>query len=120
MKKEKEEERWLVALHELLGNHSNAATKRRQFTKRKPKEGGDLINNGNKKRHMVLENYIKYKYFTGLTLAPPSSAQQNNIDTHGAMVVITSSLRRRRYSRPARRMNTVSGHRSWPNPTTRK
>ncbi|CAH9094198.1 unnamed protein product, partial [Cuscuta europaea] len=32
---------------------------------------------------MVLENYIKRKYFSGaLTLAPPSSVQQNSIDAH--------------------------------------
>ncbi|VFQ98244.1 unnamed protein product [Cuscuta campestris] len=87
-------ERLLVELHEQLGNrwseiarripgrsengiknHWNAA-KRRQFSKRREREVGSSSSSShiaNKRRPLALQNYIKYKYFSGLTLGLPGS-----------------------------------------------
>ncbi|XP_031111958.1 transcription factor MYB119-like [Ipomoea triloba] len=98
-----EEERVLVEVHEQLGNrwsensiknHWNA-TKRRQFSKRRMRSAS-LQEVGGSRKSVVLHNYIKYKYFSGLTLGPlvpvpehPSIQQQVNV--HDSPSILTET-----------------------------
>ncbi|XP_019155290.1 PREDICTED: myb-like protein A [Ipomoea nil] len=105
------DERLLVQVHEQLGNrwseiakripgrsensiknHWNA-TKRRQFSKRRMRssslQDAGSSRAGGRRRSVVLENYIKFKYFSGLSLGQPGTSlvpeqpsiqQQVNVD----------------------------------------
>nr|GMD63468.1 myb-related protein B-like [Ipomoea batatas] len=108
-----EEERVLVEVHEQLGNrwseiakqipgrsensiknHWNA-TMRRQMSKRRMRSAS-LQDVGGSRKSVVLHNYIKYKYFSGLTLGPlvpvpehPSIQQQVNVDDSPSILTET-------------------------------
>nr|GMD72657.1 transcription factor MYB119-like [Ipomoea batatas] len=108
-----EEERVLVEVHEQLGNrwseiakqipgrsensiknHWNA-TMRRQLSKRRMRSASLQDVSGSRKS-VVLHNYIKYKYFSGLTLGPlvpvpehPSIQQQVNVDDSPSILTET-------------------------------